>query len=402
MAKKSKPKSSKRKIAPKSVSRKPASAGVQISKRAVFMDYGSTTPVRREVLEAMVPYMSERFGNPSSLHRFGREAREAIDESREKIAKTINASPEEIIFTSGSTESSMLAIKGVAYAKASAGKHIISSVVEHDPVFSTCKRLVPEEFMLSNLLVDIDGLVSIADLRSKITPKTTLVSIQHSNGEIGTIQPIQDIGRITKEKNVTLHTDATFSYGWVPLDARRMNVDLMTFDSHHSYGPKGIGALYLREGTPFKTILDNRKNEIRPGTLSVAGIVGFAKAAELAHKEMNSNSKNLAKMQRTFIDYVEENIKFVKLNGHLTRRLPGHINFSFSGITGAELVGKLEENGFITSTCIDGRMLEAIGVKGEKFTGSVRFTFGRKTTPTDVKAVLHLIQKLVERARQHY
>lgn len=368
--------------------------------KIVFMDFASTTPVREEVIEAMKPYMDVKFGNPSSLHAYGREAKLAIEEAKERIAKTINASPEEIIFTSGSTESSILAVKGVAKAKSHSGNNIIFSAIEHDPVFSTCKSLITEGFTLSTLLVDVDGLISIADLRSKINAKTILVSVQHSNGEIGTIQHIEDVGRITREKNVTLHTDATFSYGWVPLDVRKMNVDLMTFDSHHCYGPKGIGALYVRNGTPIKPLFPNRENLIRPGTLNVASIVGFATAAEIAHKEMSRNQKNLAKLQKMFIDFVEENIKFVKLNGHLTKRLPNNVNFSFSGITGTELVKQLEENGFITSTCIDCRVLEAIGVKGEKFTGSVRFTFGKDTTLDEVRDLSKLVKYLVEKARQ--
>ncbi|MCS7109225.1 MAG: cysteine desulfurase [Candidatus Micrarchaeota archaeon] len=368
--------------------------------KIIFMDYASSTPVREEVLEAMQPYFRLKFGNPSSLHSYGREAKLAIEEAKEKIAKTINASPEEIVFTSGSTESSVLAIRGVAKAKMQSGNHILSSAIEHDPVFSTCKSMVTEGFTLTTLLVDVDGLVSIADVRSKITPKTILLSVQHSNGEIGTIQHIEDIGRIAKEKSVTFHTDATFSYGWVPLDVRKMNVDLMSFDAHHCYGPKGIGALYVKSGIPIKPIFPNKDNLLRPGTLSIASIVGFAAAAEIAHKEMGKNQKNLARLQRMFIDYIEENIKFVKLNGHLTRRLPNNINFSFSGITGSELVKQLEENGIITSTCVDCRALEAIGVKGEKFTGSVRFTFGKDTTQDEAKKVAMKVMDLVERARK--
>lgn len=394
----------------KSKTPRPKASGFLVSKRIpesrsektglVFMDYASSTPVREEVLEAMQPYLKNKFGNPSSLHAYGRDAKLAIEEAKEKIAKTINASPDEIIFTSGSTESSVLAIRGVAKAKIAYGSHILSSAIEHDPVFSTCKSLVTEGYTLSSLLVDVDGLISIADLRSKITPKTILVSVQHSNGEIGTIQHIEDVGRITREKNVTLHTDATFSYGWVPLDVKRLSVDLMTFDAHHSYGPKGVGALYVKEGTPIKPVFPNRENQLRPGTPCIASIVGFATAAELAHKEMSKNQKNLIRLQKMFIDYVEENIKFVKLNGHLTKRLPTNVNFSFSGITGTELVKQLEENGFITSTCIDCRVLEAIGVKGEKFTGSVRFTFGKDTNQDEVKRLSVLVKSLVEKARQ--
>jgi len=369
-------------------------------KKLVFMDYASTTPIRDEVLEAMQPFLKEKFGNPSSLHSYGREVKLAIEEARKTIAKTINASPDEIIFTSGSTESSNLAIRGVAKAKQHIGNHIITSAVEHDPVFSACKSLVSEGFSLSTLLVDVDGLISIADLRSKITPKTILVSIQHSNGEIGSIQPIDDIGRIAKEKGVTFHTDATFSYGWVPLDVKKTNVDLISFDAHHCYGPKGIGALYVKQGTPIKPLFQNKDNVLRPGTLNPALIVGFAKAAELAHKNMKSNQKNLMRMQKFLMDYIEDRIKFVKLNGHISKRLPNNVNFSFSGITGQELVKQLEENGFITSTCIDCRVLEAIGTKGEKFTGSVRFSFGVESDMQDIKRLAQLVEELVNKARQ--
>ena len=370
------------------------------SKKLIFMDYASGTPIREEVIEEMQPFLKERFGNPSSLHIYGRDAKLAIEEAKETIAKTINALPEEIIFTSGSTESVNLAIRGVAKAKSHIGNNIISSAVEHDPVFSACRSLVSEGFSLSTLLVDVDGLISIADLRSKISSKTILVSVQHSNGEIGSIQPIEDVGRIAKEKNLTLHSDATFSYGWVPLDVKRMNVDLMSFDARHCYGPAGIGALYVKSGTPIKPIFASKENLIRPGTLNTALIVGFAKAAELAHKEMKKNQKNLLRIQKYFIDFVEKNIKFVKLNGHISKRLPTNINFSFSGITGMELVKRLEENGFITSTCVDCRILEAIGVKGEKLTGSVRFTFGRETKIEEVKQLTTLLKELVEKARE--
>jgi cysteine desulfurase len=373
---------------------------VSPAKKLVFMDYASTTPIRNEVLEAMEPFLKDKFGNPSSMHSYGRDARLAIEEARETIAKTINASPDEIIFTSGSTESSNLAIRGVAKAKQHIGNHLITSAIEHDPVFSACKSMVSEGFSLSTLLVDVDGLISIADLRSKITPKTILISIQHSNGEIGSLQPIDDVGRIAKEKGVTLHTDATFSYGWVPIDVKRTNVDLITFDAHHCYGPKGIGALYVKQGTPIKPLFQNRDNLLRPGTLSPALIVGFAKAAELAHKEMKSNQKNLMKLQKFLMDYIEERIKFVKLNGHISKRLPNNVNFSFSGITGQELVKQLEENGFVTSTCIDCRILEAIGTKGEKFTGSVRFSFGAETDIQDVKRMAQLVEEIVNKARQ--
>lgn len=372
--------------------------------KQIYLDYAATTPVRKEVLKAMMPYFSDIFGNPMSPHRMGVEAKEAVEKARAAIAKTINASPNEIIFTSGSTESTNLAIKGVANARTETGKHLITTTSEHEAAFNAFKFLETKGFSVTYLPVDVEGLVSVADVRSKITPKTTLFSIHHSNGEIGTIQPVQDIARIAQEKGVLVHTDATFSYGMLPLDVNAMKVDLMTIDSHHIYGPKGVGALYVKEGTKLEPLFSGKMEDggRRPGTQDVPGIVGFALAAEMAVKEIKKESKRQTKLRNLFINYIEDNVKFVKFNGHLKRRLPNSINFSFDGIVGSDIVKSLEKHGVIATTCSNCRVLEAIGVRSQKLTGSVRLTLGRYTSERDVRFSMKALQKVVDDARKKY
>jgi len=372
--------------------------------KTIYLDYAATTPVRKEALKAMMPYFSEEFGNPMSLHRMGAEAKAAVEKARAAIAKTINAHSEEIVFTSGSTESTNLAIKGVANARTGTGKHLMTTTSEHEAAFNAFKFLETKGFTVTYLPVDIEGLVSVADVRSKITPKTTLLSIQHSNGEIGTVQPAGDIARIAQEKGVLVHTDATFSYGMVPLDVKAMKVDLMTIDSHHIYGPKGVGALYVKDGVTLEPLFNGKLEDHgrRPGTQDVPGIVGFAAAAELAAKEMKKESKRETKLRNLFINHIEDNVKFVKFNGHLKRRLPNSINFSFDGIVGADIVKGLEKHGILTTTCANCRILEAIGVRSQKLTGSVRLTLGRYTTEKDVRFSMKMLQKVVEDARKKY
>ena len=369
-----------------------------------YLDHAATTPVRKEVLKAMMPYFSETFGNPLSIHRFGAEALEAVEIARGKIAKTINAKPDEIIFTSGGTEADNLAVKGVAYAKVQQGKNIITSPIEHEAVGNSCRYLAEHGFDISYLPVDVDGRVSAADARAKITPKTVLVTIMHANNEIGTVQPIEDIFRIAGEKGVITHADAVQTYGALPIDVKAMRADLLSMSSHKIYGPKGIGALYVREGVDIVPMMHGKGQEKgkRAGTLNVPAIVGFSVAAELAVKEMKKESKRQTKMRDFFINHITDAMKGIKLNGHPTKRLPNNINLSFDGITGDEIIKELGRHGVAVSTSSNSNVLRIIGVSGEKATGSVRITLGRETTEKDARHVMAMLQKLVENARKRY
>jgi len=372
--------------------------------KRIYLDYASATPVRKEAVKAMLPYFTEKFGNPTSPHPFGAEAREAVEKARAVIARTINAKPEEIIFTSGCTESSNLAIRGAAYSKVETGKHLVTSIIEHESVYETFKYLETRGFQVTYLPVDVEGLISVADIRSKITPKTTLVSIQHANAEIGSIEPIEGIARIANEKGVLFHTDAAYSYGRLPIDVKAMKIDLMSLDAHHIYGPKGVGALFVREGVDIVTLLQGRPDEHgrRAGMPNVPGIVGFSVAAELAVKELKKESKRESKLRDMFLKYLNENVKFSKTNGSSKRRLPNNINMSFDGIIGQDLVKGLEKNGIVTTTSLNDRVLGAIGVKGAKLLGSVRLTMGYDTKERDMRMVMKLVQKIVETARKRY
>ena len=344
--------------------------------REVYLDYASTTPVRKEVVKAMMPYFSEKFGNPMSTHSFGEEALNAVEAAREKIAKTLNSNPNEIIFTASGTESDNLAIKGAVYAKIQQGKNIITSPIEHEAVANSCKFLSENGFSVTSLPADVDGRVSAADVRASITPKTTLVTIMHANNEIGTTQPIEDIARIANEKGVLTHTDAVQSYGQLPVDVKSLRIDLLSISGHKIYAPKGIGALYVREGVELSPIIHGKGQEkgIRAGTLNVPAIVGFATAAELAMKEMKKESKRLTKLRDLFINHTIEAMKGVKLNGHPTKRLPNNINLSFDGITGDEIVKEMGRHGMAVSTSTNSNILRIIGVSGQKAIGSVRIS----------------------------
>jgi len=372
--------------------------------KRIYLDYASATPVRKEALKAMMPYFSEEFGNPNSTHHYGAEALEAVEEAREKIAKTINASPGEIVFTSGGTESDNLAVKGVAYAKMQQGKNIITTPIEHEAVANTCRYLGEKGFDITYLPVDVDGAVSAADVRAKITPRTTLVTIMHANNEVGTIQPIEDMFGIVTEKGVTTHSDAVQSYGLIPINVKSMKIDLLSVSAHRIGGPKGVGTLYVKEGTELVPVLHGKDHERgrRPGTLNVPGIVGFSVAAELAMKEMKKESKRQSKLRDLFTNYITENMKGVKLNGHPKKRLPNNINLSFDGITGDELVKELDRHHIAVSTSSNSNILRVIGVTGEKAMGSVRITLGRETTEKDVRNVMHVLQKIVDDARKKY
>ncbi|MEM2017742.1 MAG: cysteine desulfurase NifS [Candidatus Pacearchaeota archaeon] len=377
--------------------------------KRIYLDYAATTPVAPEVLEAMKPYFSEKYGNASSLHAFGQEARKALEDARKKIANFINARPAEIIFTSGGTESNNLAIKGIAFANKEKGKHIITSKIEHHAVLEPCKWLEKQGFKVTYLPVNNEGIVNPEDVEKAITKETILVSIMHANNEIGTIQPIEEIGKICRKHKVYFHTDAVQSFGKLEIDVKKMNIDLLSASAHKIYGPKGVGLLYVNRDVKIEPIQHGGGHEtgLRSGTENVAGIVGFAKAVELVQKLGKKEQEREKKLRDKIIDKLLE-IKGTKLNGSRTKRLFNNINVSFKGIEGEALLIRLDQEGFAVSTgsaCSSkslepSHVLTALGLKPEEAHGSLRITIGRYTTEQDVDMLLKVLPKIVNSLRK--
>jgi len=375
--------------------------------RQIYMDHSATTAVDPAVRDAMIPYFSEKFGNPSSLYTIGREARRAIEEARLKVADLIGAKKEEIIFTGSGTESDNLAIKGIAYRNRKKGDHIITSSIEHHAVLNPCKYLEAQGFKVTYLPVSRDGIVNPADVEAAITPKTILISIMHANNEIGTIQPIEEIGKIAKEKNIPLHTDAIQTAGKIPLNVDALGVNLLSVSAHKMYGPKGVGALYIRKGTTVEPLLHGGGHErnIRSSTENVAGIAGFGKAAGLA-KERLPQEARLAVLRDSLIRGVLE-IKESYLNGHPVKRLPNNANFRFSYIEGESMILNLDMKGVAASTgsaCSStslepSHVLMAIGLRPEEAHGSLRLTLGLENSQEDVDYVVSILPEIVNKLR---
>lgn len=379
------------------------------------MDHAATTPLDKEVLEAMKPYFSEKFGNASSLHEFGREAKEALEESREKVAKVIGAEREEIYFTSGGTESDNLAIKGVTFKNKGKGKnHLITSKIEHHAVLHPCEYLEKNGFKVTYLPVDEFGLINLDNIENSIKKETSLISIMHANNEIGTIEPLKEIGKIVQEKGkgeVYFHTDAVQTIGKIPVNVNDLNVDLLSISAHKLYGPKGVGVLYVRKGTPIETILHGGGHErnLRSGTENVSGIVGLGKAIELAEKRMKEGeNERLKKLRDKIIKGVLEEIPETRLNGHPKLRLPNNVNFSFSKIEGEALLLRLDKFGIAASTgsACSSKSLEpshvliAIGLTPEEAHGSLRLTLGKDNTDEDINYLLGVLPKVVQELRE--
>jgi cysteine desulfurase len=375
--------------------------------RQVYMDNSATTPVDPSIVEAMLPYFSEKFGNPSSLYTTGRQARRAVEESRQKVADLIGAKKEEIIFTGSGTESDNLAIKGIAYRNRKKGDHIITSSIEHHAVLHTCKYLETQGFKVAYLPVDKEGLVNPKDVEKAITPGTILITIMHANNEIGTIQPIEEIGKIAKERNIPLHTDAVQTAGKIPVNVDTLGVSLLSMSAHKIYGPKGVGALYLRKGTLVEPQLHGGGHErnLRSSTENVPGIVGFGRACELA-KERLPEEAGLADLRDRLIKGILE-IKDSYLNGHPVKRLPNNANFRFSFIEGESMILNLDMKGVSASTgsaCSStslepSHVLVAIGLKPEEAHGSLRLTLGRGNTQEDVDYVVSVLPEIVNKLR---
>jgi len=357
----------------------------------------------------MLPYYSDVFGNPSSLHSHGQEAKKAIEEAREKVAKALGADSEEIYFTSGGSESDNWALKGVAYALKEKGNHIITTEIEHHAVLHTCRYLEKEGFKVTYLPVDEYGLVKPEDLKKAITDKTILVSIMFANNEIGTIEPIEELVKIAHEKNIYFHTDAVQAVGNVPIDVKKLDVDLLSLSAHKIYGPKGVGALYIKKGVKIHSLIQGGTQEKnrRAGTENVPGIVGLGEAIELITKNLDSHINKLTFLRDKLINGILEKIPYTRLNGHPTKRLPGNVNVSFEFIDGESLILNLDMAGICASSgsaCTSGSLepshvLLAIGLSKELARGSLRLTIGKDNTEEDIDKVLEALPQIVKRLR---
>ena len=378
--------------------------------RFIYLDHAATTAVKPEVLEEMLPYFTEKYGNPSSIYSIGRESRKAIDEARDRVAAALGAKSNEIFFTGSGTEADNWAIKGIAYTNRKKGKHIITTAIEHHAVLHTCQYLESDGFEVTYLPVDEDGLVSPEQVREAIRPDTILISVMFANNEIGTIQPIAEIGKIAREKGVYFHTDAVQAVGNIPINVDELNVDLLSLSAHKFYGPKGVGALYIRKGTKINSFIHGGAQERgrRASTEAVANIVGLGKAIEIATANIDEYNKKLIALRDRTIDEVMSKIPYVRLNGHREKRLPGNVNFSFEFIEGESLLLMLDMKGIAASSgsaCTSGSLdpshvLLAIGLPHEIAHGSLRITFGEENTQEDVDQLMEVLPDIVSRLRE--
>ncbi len=377
--------------------------------KRVYMDNGATTQVDEKVLEAMLPFLKEDFGNPSSLHSFGRDVKKHLEEAREKVAAALNAEPEEIFFTSGGTEADNLAVQGVAKALRKQGNHIITSTIEHHAVLDVVKALEKEGYKATYLPVNKDGLVDPADVAKAITEDTILVSVMMANNEVGTIQPIKEIASIVKEKGIYFHTDAVQAVGNLPIDVKDLGVDLLSLAGHKIYGPKGVGALYIRKGTKINknTYGGGQEKKVRPGTENIPGIVGLGRAIELATEDIPGKSAYLKSLRNKLIDELLK-IKDVQLNGHREKRLPGNVNISFEYVEGESLILSLDMKGIASSSgsaCTSGSLdpshvLMAMELSHQTAHGSLRLSLGKNNTEEEVDYVLEVLPEIVDRLRK--
>ena len=379
-------------------------------KRFVYMDHAATTFTKPEVFEAMLPFLKEHFGNPSSLYSIGREGKEAVEAAREQLAKALGANPEEVYFTSGGTESDNWAIKGTAFARRKKGKHIITTPIEHHAVLYPCKHMETQGFDVTYLPVDRYGLVDPAEVEAALRKDTILISVMYANNEIGTKEPIPEIGKIAREHEIPLHTDAVQVIGKIPLEMKKKgrDVDMLSLSSHKFYGPKGIGALYIREGTEIDNYMHggDQERKKRAGTENVAGIVGLGKAIELAVENLENNNEQMKEMRDRLLAGILE-IPSCRLNGHPEKRLADNLNFSFEYIEGESLLLMLDQMGICCSTgsaCSSGSLepshvLRAIGLPPEIAQGSLRLTLGDENSEEDIDYVLEVLPEIVKKLR---
>jgi cysteine desulfurase len=376
----------------------------------IYMDYNATTPLDKRVLEKMMPYLTEIYSNPSSIYKFAQQAKGAVEEARKKVADLLSSEVDEIIFTSGGTESNNTAIKGIAFFHQDKGKHIITSQIEHHAVINPCKFLEKLGFEVTYLRVDEYGVVDLEELRRSIRKDTILVSIMYANNEVGTIQPIKEIAKICKEKQVLFHTDAVQAVGKIPVDVKELGVDLLSLSSHKLYGPKGVGALYVRKGIKFDPLLHGGHHEKnrRAGTENVAGIVGLGEAAKIAQEEMAEEEKKIKVLRDKLEEGIKAKIPEVKVNGHPQERLYNTLNVCIKYIEGESILINLDFEGICASSgsaCTSGSLepshvLLAMGIPPEVAHGSLRFSLGKHNTEEDINKVLEVLPPIIEKLRK--
>ncbi len=382
---------------------------VTLCKEGSYLDYAATTPTHPDVVKAMLPYFAESFGNPSSLHSYGQEAKDAVERARAKVASLIGAKVEEIVFTGSGTEADNFALNGVALSRKSKGSHIITSSIEHHAVLETCKFLEQQGFSVTYLPVDGHGLVDPADVRKAITEKTILISIMHANNECGTIEPVAEIGAIAQEAGIYFHTDAVQTVGHIPVNVTKSKVDLLSLSAHKLSGPKGVGALYIKKGTRISPFIHGGSQERgrRASTENVPGIVGLGKAAEIAEQEMAEEAGRLTALRDRLIEGILGGIEHTQLNGHPVKRLPNNVNVSISYIEGESVLLNLDLEGICASTgsaCTSedlqpSHVLVAMGVPYLQAHSSLRFSLGKWTTEDDINKVLELLPGIVSKLR---
>ena len=376
----------------------------------IYLDNSATTKLDEEVLKAMLPYLTENYGNPSSIYKIGRENRKAVEEAREKVAKILNCNPTEIYFTSGGSESDNTAIKGIEKNYKNKGNHIITSKIEHPAVLETCKQLEKEGFEVSYIGVDENGIINLEELKNAIRPTTTLISIMFANNEIGTIEPIYEIGKIAKENGIYFHTDAVQAIGNIKIDVQALNIDSLSLSAHKFYGPKGIGALYVRKGVLFERLINggHQEQSKRAGTENVAEIVGLGKAIELAYENLEEKNKKIKELRDYYVESIKEKIPYIKINGDMEKRLPGNSNISFRFIEGEGLLLNLDLKGIAASSgsaCTSGSLdpshvLLAIGLPHEIAHGSLRISIGKNNTKEEIDYVVENLVEIVNRLRE--
>ena len=372
--------------------------------KIIYLDHGATTAVDERVLNKMIPYFNISYGNPSSMYGIGRQNKMVIERARQEVAKVINCNPKEIYFTSCGSESDNLALKGIMYANKEKGKHIITSKVEHPAIMNTCATLKRQGFDITYLNVDKEGFVKLDELRNAIRDDTVLISIMFANNEIGTIQNIMEISKIAKENNIIFHTDAVQAVGNIKIDVQKLGVDSLSMSAHKFYGPKGVGALYVRKDMNIERIQDGGHQEkgIRSGTENVAGIVGLAEALKIAYKELDENNKKILENRNYFIEKIKENFKETTINGNLEHRLPGNINITFKGKDSLEILLKLDEYGICASSgsaCSTGadkpsHVLTAIGLSPEEAFSTIRFSLGKENIKEDIDYTISILSKI--------
>lgn len=377
--------------------------------KRIYLDHAATTPIDHEVVKAMLPYFTEQFGNPSSMYSYGREAKTVIERARESIGKTFGALAEEIVFTSGGTESDNFALEGIAFANLKKGTHIITSAIEHHAVLETCRFLKKQGFKITILPVDGYGLVDPEAVRRAVTPETILISIMHANNEVGTIEPIAEIGRVAREAGVYFHSDAVQTAGLLPINVNELNVDLLSLSAHKLYGPKGIGALYIRRGTKMVSFLHGGAQEQnrRASTENVPGIVGLAAALRIAEADREETNERITRLRSKLAEGIINRIERVRLNGHPTSRLPNNVSVSIEGVEGESMLLNLDLKGIACSTgsaCSSASLkpshvLIALGISPQITHGSLRFTLGRSTTSEEIDHVLEVLPEIVARLR---